>query len=50
MSHPSLDLSPADFDPLPEKPLRTLRFWFGKAVALPLWLALAVAYLLDRRD
>jgi hypothetical protein len=50
MPRPPLNLSSADFDPLPDRPLRTLRFWFGKAVSMPLWIALAVVYLLKRSD
>jgi hypothetical protein len=50
MSTPSLHLSAADFEPLPERPLRSPRFWLGKAVAVPLWLALAIAYLLISPD
>jgi hypothetical protein len=50
MSYRSLDLPYSDFEPLPERPLRSPRFWLGKAVAVPLWLALAIAYLLISPD
>ncbi|MBA2964850.1 MULTISPECIES: hypothetical protein [Ramlibacter] len=50
MSRQPLNLSAADFDPLPERPARTLRFWLGKVVAMPLCVALAVAYMLKRSD
>jgi hypothetical protein len=50
MTNPPLNLSTSDFDPLPEQPLRSARFWVGKAVAVPLWLALAVAYVFVSRD
>ena len=46
MSNPPLNLSPADFDPLPDQPSRTARYWLGNALSLPLWVAVAVTYAL----
>jgi hypothetical protein len=50
MSNPTINLSAADFDLMPERPLRSPRYWVGKAVAVPLWLALALVYLLIKPE